>query len=226
MSIINWFYTEGRAHRSEWICERFRNELTECNSILDIGCSESALKNFLPSGCAYTGVDIVGNPDFKIDLDKIDVLPFGDAQFDGVVCADVIEHLENLHHIFDELCRVTRRYLIITLPNPAYGLYRYILNKEYDNLENRTYEGKYIKFYGLPPEKPIDRHRWFFGYNEAVDFIKYRSKKNKLYLDCIENNLLYEKQSLHRRIVLWVLKHLNENLAYRNIVFLLSKKSV
>lgn len=226
MAKINWFYTKDRTHRSKWLCERFRSELRSCNSVLDVGCSEKAIKAFLPVKCVYTGIDIAGNPDLKINLDEVERLPFKDIQFDAVICADVLEHLENLHRIFDELCRITRRYLILTLPNPAYGLYRYIIHRQYNAKKKSDREGKFLKFYGLPLEKPIDRHRWFFGYTEAIDFITFRSKKNNLILESTENNLMHEKLSLNRKLILGILKRLNPDLAYRNIVFLLRRNSI
>lgn len=37
---------------------------------------------------------------------------------------------------------------------------------------------KNLKFYGLEPEKESDRHKWFFSFSEANNFIKERSEKN------------------------------------------------
>lgn len=34
-----------------------------------------------------------------------------------------------------------------------------------------------MKFYGLPLDPPDDRHRWFFGPEEALNFIIYRANK-------------------------------------------------
>ncbi|MFH1144533.1 MAG: methyltransferase domain-containing protein [Candidatus Eisenbacteria bacterium] len=55
---------------------------------------------------SYVGVDIAGRPDIELNLEKAERLPFDDDAFDTVLCADVLEHLDNLHAIFDELVRV------------------------------------------------------------------------------------------------------------------------
>ena len=33
-----------------------------------------------------------------------------------------------------------------------------------------------MKFYGLQKDRPEDRHRWFFGPEEAYNFIEYRAR--------------------------------------------------
>lgn len=223
MTQPNWFYSD-RKQRSQWICERFGEELERCVNVLDIGCHLSALKNFLPNRAAYTGIDISGSPDIILDLDTVERLPFDDISFDAVICADVLEHLENIHRIFDELCRVTRRYLIITLPNPAYGLWRYLFKLNYASSPNQRSEfGKFLRYYGLPLEKPDDRHRWFYGYDEAIEFIDYRAKKKNLAITQLENNLMYEKSNICRKVGSSMLKHINPNLCYRTLILLLEK---
>jgi hypothetical protein len=37
-----------------------------------------------------------------------------------------------------------------------------------------------MKFYGLPPDPPADRHKWFFSADEAEAFIAYRAAINKM----------------------------------------------
>jgi len=32
--------------------------------------------------------------------------------------------------------------------------------------------------YGLPSERPIDRHRWLFSLDDATSFIRFRATKN------------------------------------------------
>ena len=226
MNKINWFYNSERAQRSRWLCERFTKELCECRTLLDVGCSQSELKAYLPASIDYKGLDIAGNPDFKINLDQATRLPFEDLQFEAVVCADVLEHLENIHFVFDELCRIVSRYLIITLPNPAYGAYRYLFKKKYANRTQKNTFGVYMKYYGLPIEKPVDRHRWFYGYDEAVRFITYRSKKNSLAVKVVENNLIFENRFQWKKIIVNALKYINPNVAFRDLIFLIQKPLV
>jgi len=37
-----------------------------------------------------------------------------------------------------------------------------------------------MKFYNLPVDPPEDRHKWFYGAHEAVNFIKGRAQKNNM----------------------------------------------
>jgi len=115
----------------------------------------------------YTGIDVSGTPDVYVDLEKVDRLPFDEASFDCVVCADVLEHLDNLHLIFAELLRVTRRYAIISWPN-SWAAARVPIQRGYGS----------FKHHGLPLVKPKDRHKWFFCYTEARQFVLGQIKRN------------------------------------------------
>ncbi|MFW9821459.1 MAG: class I SAM-dependent methyltransferase [Candidatus Thorarchaeota archaeon] len=143
----------------------YKKYLTD--SILDVGCSGKALREWLTDDIKYVGVDIAGEPDFQVDLEKEKLQLFKDNSFHTVVCTDVLEHLENIHEIFDELCRVSNKYVIISLPN-NWANFKFSLIKGNGN----------HKFYGLPAEKPTDRHKWFFNYDQALNFIELRAKKN------------------------------------------------
>jgi SAM-dependent methyltransferase len=220
---MNWFYN-NREERSRWLVERFHKEFESTESVLDLGCYNSDLKLFLSQTIKYTGVDIIGKPDLIINLDKIEKLPFDDESFDTVVCADVLEHLENLHLIFDEACRVTKKFVIITLPNPFSELIGFFRGKKYSRTKDkRMLHGKYSKFYGLPLEKPEDRHRWFFSFDEAEEFIEYRSSKNGMRISSIENEFKYLKESLIKNILLFPIKIINKHLIAKHMIILLTK---
>jgi hypothetical protein len=62
------------------------------------------------------------------------------------------------------LLRVSRRHVIISLPNNWKKAFReFVWGRGH-------YPG-----YGLPPEKPLDRHRWFFNTEDAEDFMFYHA---------------------------------------------------
>ena len=122
--------------------------------ILDVGADECYLKQYLGENAEYWGIGLGGNPDQEVDLEK-EKIPFPDNSFGCVLCLDVLEHIENIHDIFDDLCRMTRRYLIIPLPSPWSSLFEALLFGDYA-------PDQPMKFYGLPTEPPEDRHRWFF----------------------------------------------------------------
>ena len=140
--------------------------------ILDVGADKGYLRDHLDKDASYWGIGLGGHPDQEVDLEE-EKLPFPDNSFDCVLCLDVLEHLENIHEVFDELCRVTRSHVIISLPNPWRSFLRVLERGDYR-------PGQPTKFYGLPPEKPEDRHKWFFSKEEAVNFIEYRSAQNSM----------------------------------------------
>ncbi|MCS6836545.1 MAG: class I SAM-dependent methyltransferase [Anaerolineae bacterium] len=160
---------QNRAEKMAYVWDKYQ-PLLKGKAILDVGCDQRELTRYLDEQAHYWGIDIGGNPDQVVDLEA-GPLPFADRAFDTVLCLDVLEHIETIHFIFDELCRVAREAIIISLPN-AYADF-------YHMLQHRDYQpGQALKFYGLPPEKPQDRHKWFFSLDEAERFVRYRAEKN------------------------------------------------
>jgi len=130
-------------------------------SVLDVGCDQRQLSPMV-SG-RYVGIDISGTPDLVVNVEH--GLPFKDGSFDTVIAFDVLEHLDKIHYVFDELCRVARRYVIIGLPNMYEWRFRVMF------LLGKRLSGKY----GLPIEPPQDRHRWLFSLKEAQSFVRERA---------------------------------------------------
>lgn len=90
-------------------------------SILDAGCGNGILVNQLSHAKtagidrSFTALTWVKKPHAQADVSQ---LPFADASFDAVVCMEVIEHLpfDTFKRSLADLVRVTRRYLLITVP--------------------------------------------------------------------------------------------------------------
>ncbi|MCC7059294.1 MAG: methyltransferase domain-containing protein [Burkholderiaceae bacterium] len=142
---IDYVQFERRAARSAYIASRFGRFLAP--TLLDVGCDEAVLRTLLPQ-VEYTGIDIGGTPDLRLDLEQIERLPFVDGEFAATVCSDVLEHLDNLHSIFGELVRVSREHIVISLPN------------NWTNARRPIERGRgVIAHYGLPPTPPADRHK-------------------------------------------------------------------
>jgi SAM-dependent methyltransferase len=157
-----------RADRSNYIAQRFGNYLTP--SLLDVGCDKALLKSLLTPE-RYLGIDMGGTPDMELNLEQIERLPFDDREFSACVCSDVLEHLDNLHYMFSELVRVTDQHLLISLPN------------NWANARRPIERGKGgIAHYGLQTEKPVDRHKWFFGFTDARIFLETMADKYSLEL--------------------------------------------
>jgi len=171
-------FTE-REGRNRFIAEVFRDYFGR--RVVNIGGGgDRCLLRYLPESTEYLDVDVYGEPDLRIDLEKDLPIPLEDNSYDTVVCTEVLEHLETIHEVFAELVRISRGYILISLPNNfSVGFKNYLFEKPFsDSLEKRKKYGKYMKFYGLPFEIPPDRHKWFFDYIEAREFMEYKAKKH------------------------------------------------
>lgn len=210
--IVNYSNRKEKAKFSSII---FKNFLKE--SILDVGCSKKYLKEYILPEVKYIGIDILGNPDFKINLEKDKLNIFDNNSFKTVFCSGVLEHLDNLHEVFDDICRVSKKYIIISLPN------------NWLNFKFRLIKGKgKTKFYGLPLEKPLDRHKWFFNYNDILNFIRKRSKRNnfriKFYFSIMFNHFKLRNQLFNIFFKFYYKNKFGFNNTYiSNVWFLLEK---
>ena len=158
-----------RSDRTNYAFRRFQSYILSQLSILDVGCDKAVLKELLPVDFKYTGIDVGGTPDIQIDLEKTDQLPFEKDSYDVVLCSDVLEHLDSLHSTFDELVRVSKKYIIISLPN------------NWSCARKPIERGRgHFMHYGLPLQKPVDRHKWFFSLSEAHDFFIGKAKEHHL----------------------------------------------
>lgn len=151
-----------RSDRAKYIGLVYKDFLK--GRVADIGSSGSDLRKFVES--EYIGIDILDAPeiDITVDLEK-EKIPLEDSSVDCVVCTDVLEHVDNFHDVFEELIRISRNYILISLPN--------CFNYE---IIFKLWFGKNIKFYGLPDNRPEDRHKWFLSHKETLRFFENKSK--------------------------------------------------
>ena len=103
----------------------------ESSRILDVGCGEGILdsfliKNLLVSANQIVGLDIESNslkiartinPGVEFYQGSIYELPFQDRCFDLVLALEVLEHLEFPEKAIGELNRVSRDWIVISVPN-------------------------------------------------------------------------------------------------------------
>jgi ubiquinone/menaquinone biosynthesis C-methylase UbiE len=108
-------------------------------NVLDVGCGQSPYKFLLNAAdTKYFGVDIVDAE--KFDYDNSDItpfdgenIPFEDGKFDGLICTEVLEHVQNYQKLIDEMHRVMKKggTGIVTIPWSAryhyipYDFFRY-----------------------------------------------------------------------------------------------------
>lgn len=194
-------YTD-RQTKAQYVWQKYQ-PILQGAKILDVGADECYLKQHLDAKASYWGIGLGGRPDQIVDLEQGQI-PFDDNAFDCVLCLDVLEHLEQIHRIFDECCRVTRRHVIISLPNP--------LGRLFNRMRKGSYKsGQLTKFYGLPVEPPADRHRWFFSYEEAEHFVRRRAELNHMGVVQLEPERIGREGSLKRRIGRYLLLHKDVN---------------
>lgn len=175
------FVFTDRVTRSEYLWKKYHPILK--NRILDVGSWKNCLKPFLPPDAYYVGIDldtVHGAPSCVVNLEK-GGLPFRNDAFDCILCIDVLEHLDNLHEVLDEICRVSKRYAILSLPNPLGDLY-------YTLCQGHAYQPKYYTL----TQQQHDRHKWFFSSRDAEAFIRQAAKKNGMdirQMDFSHNNV-------------------------------------
>ncbi len=96
---------------------------TQGHAVLDIACGRGFLSKRLAKNHQVTAADIVidtklrdAHPSIRFYECNVEKLPFTDKQFDTVICAHTLEHVQHLEIAISELRRVTARRLIIVLP--------------------------------------------------------------------------------------------------------------
>lgn len=180
--IIRYKNYSNREQRCHFVASVFYRYLDD--SVANIGGGGfNHLRSFIDSSVPYFEVDISGEPDLVANLETDLPLPIENNSWQTVVCTDVLEHLDNLHQVFDELVRISGKYLILSLPNPLESAFKsYVLNRpeRKKSTPERDIYGRYLKFYGIPYKPPIDRHKWFFSYTDAEEFFRHKAKEHRL----------------------------------------------
>lgn len=103
----------------------------ESARILDIGCGEGIVANFLINTLSIDSNQIAGldldrnclqiskiiNPGTTVYQGSIYDLPFQDNSFDLVLALEILEHLEFPEKAIGELNRVSKAWILISVPN-------------------------------------------------------------------------------------------------------------
>lgn len=188
----NLLYT-ARESKANYIFDKYKTLYTK--TVLDVGADAQYLKGPITKiGGIYTGIGYGDNIDIEFDLDG-NKLNFQDNSFETVQCLDVLEHLNDFHLTFSELIRVSNNRIIISLPN-CWSLFFKML------IDEKNHPTPRLKWWGLPDEKPIDRHRWFFSKNEFLIFLKNNSIKYSYTIEQFDvessNNSLFGQGFLNK----------------------------
>jgi SAM-dependent methyltransferase len=108
-------------------------------NVLDVGCGQSPYKHLLvPGTTKYFGIDILDASKFDYRNPHItpfngEDIPFESDVFSGLICTEVLEHVQKYQKLIDEMHRVMRKggKGIITVPWSAryhyipYDFFRY-----------------------------------------------------------------------------------------------------
>ena len=93
---------------------------------LDVGCGTGEyLHETASMDCMTIGLDLSlsylervrDEYDFACVRADATALPLGSRTVDVTLCSEVIEHLPHVHEAIEELCRVSRRFVIISTPH-------------------------------------------------------------------------------------------------------------
>lgn len=112
------------------------------SSILDVGCGEGFTLARLKSekiGTKWEGIEYMDeaiqigkeiHPDLVIKKGDIYKLPYKDDSFDVIICTEVLEHLEDPKSALLELKRVSKKHVILSVPNePHFTISRILRGK-------------------------------------------------------------------------------------------------
>lgn len=129
-------------HLHQWLLRRFLDRIARevrwalgalaRPTLLDVGCGEGYVLQHLRAawpGLALQGVDgdrqalalaRAANPGTPLWQGDAAHLPFRDSSFDLVACLEVLEHLREPWQALAELARVSRRYVLLSVPHQPY----------------------------------------------------------------------------------------------------------
>jgi SAM-dependent methyltransferase len=117
---------EGNLERLRIVAETVP---VDVRSVLDVGCANGKALQAIARLRGSEEMEVLAGIDLskralrKFDLDRVcgdcSRLPFADSSFDVVLCLQVLEHLPQrmYERTLKELQRVSRRYLLISVPN-------------------------------------------------------------------------------------------------------------
>ncbi|HSD98592.1 MAG TPA: class I SAM-dependent methyltransferase [Patescibacteria group bacterium] len=137
-------------------------KLVPNGSILDVGCGEGFTLHKLQE--AHIGKKLEGieyqekaiklgkkqYPDLLIKQGSIYELPYKDSAFDLVLCTEVLEHMEDPKKALAELVRVSKKYILLSVPNePFFMLAQLLRGKNWSRLGNDIEHINHWSFLGF-----------------------------------------------------------------------------
>ncbi|MBU4353415.1 methionine biosynthesis protein MetW [Candidatus Parcubacteria bacterium] len=152
--------------------------------VLDVGCGDGlflnalAQKEVLASGVDISEEGVKKCGEKGLDASVVDIsienLPFQDGAFDTVIMLDVLEHLYAPEALLQEAARVSKKYIIISVPN-------------FNSLPARLQV-----LFGNAPEnnRPNKGHVYWFNYK----ILKKMLKNNNMKQITLKTNTFWEQK--------------------------------
>ena len=141
------------------------NNIKDIKSLLDVGCRDCILQKSLSDNITYIGCDLYQNQDNSVSIvGDITSIEIESLSYDCVVALDLLEHVDDPYFLFDKLYNISRKYLIINLPNG------------YDLKSRMMFiNGHLSEKYEFKVTNSLDRHRWIMGHNEIINFYQFKA---------------------------------------------------
>jgi 2-polyprenyl-3-methyl-5-hydroxy-6-metoxy-1,4-benzoquinol methylase len=134
----------------------------DINSILDAGCGEGFTLEFLQNqkiGNVYEGIDFLKtaidigrkvHPKVKLMQASIYELPYKNDSFDVILCTEVLEHLDHPKDALNELFRVSKKYVLLSVPNePVFMGSNFLRGKNWSRFGNDIEHVNHWTFWGF-----------------------------------------------------------------------------
>lgn len=135
--------------------------LHDCHSHLDVGANVAPYADFSRAmGLRSVRCDVKSYTDDTI-VGMLPSLPFKDKAFDIVTCFEVLEHMREPKRSIEELCRVSKKVIIISVPE----------EKSNNSLADPTH----ISFFSCKDLRDLRVDGWrqrIYGENNRHTFIK------------------------------------------------------
>lgn len=143
------------------------NQLTENSKVLDVGCAQGFLGEFIHKNfnCTVVGIDYLKqhidesanknsyNELFQIDLNLLsDEMDKYTGYFDFIILADVLEHLYNPQDLINKMKKLLNPNgkIIISIPNITHGsILLNLINNKFNYTPNGLLDNTHIRFYSL-----------------------------------------------------------------------------
>ena len=154
-------------------------------------------------------------PDWDWEKDNV---PAADSSYDTVICYDTLEHIDIFHEGFTDILRLSKNNVLISLPNN----WKKALN---EFIKGR---GRW-ESYGIPPEAPHDRHKWFFNTEDIEDFIYYNAAEERGNYEVVDvkyniPKTIFRIKLLYPILQLLLPEHHFKNLFVETVFVVLKKK--